>query len=496
MPFKKRLLLSRHEAGFRDFAHLFAETILQIRATALGQEVLQLTPGGRDGFPRLLKGLPLPKRIAEPVQQEGLFRSGKERLVIVRTVQIDEMGTEIAQQREVAGGTIEKLPSTALRGDGSLEDEFPFLARLDARFLQKSMHGRIRQDVEDRLKTCGGCPGPHQSPVGPLTEKELQGTENDRLTGTGLASDSGESRRKIPLQGLNEGQVANAERPEHCRHVHDYASVRPVRTSRMPSLELTFLGTGTSQGVPMVGCPCEVCHSTDPRDHRTRASLLLRFPDLHAVIDTPPDFRQQCLREGIRRVDAALFTHPHTDHIMGFDDLRRFCEMEDREMPVHASPSTMAGLREAFRFAFDEPRPWKNYLRLSPRPVDGPFLLGETTVTPVDLPHGRFVSTGYVFSRGGRRLLAYYTDCSDLTPEAVDAARGVEILVLDALRDTPHPTHMSIAQAIEASRAVLPRGTWLTHLCHEVSHAARESDLPENVRLAYDGLTLLAGDHP
>ena len=144
MPFKKRLLLSRHEAGFRDFAHLFAETILQICAAVLGQEILQRTPGGRDGFTRLLKGLPLPKRIAEPVQQEGLFRSGKERLVIMRAVQIDEMGTEIAQQREVAGGTIEKLSSTAFRGDGSLEDEFPFLARLDARFLQKSMHGRIR----------------------------------------------------------------------------------------------------------------------------------------------------------------------------------------------------------------------------------------------------------------------------------------------------------------------------------------------------------------
>jgi phosphoribosyl 1,2-cyclic phosphate phosphodiesterase len=264
----------------------------------------------------------------------------------------------------------------------------------------------------------------------------------------------------------------------------------------MTSLELTFLGTGTSQGVPMIGCPCKVCHSSDPRDVRTRTSVLLRFPDLHAVIDTPPDFRQQCLREGIVRLDAALFTHPHTDHIMGFDDMRRFCEMEDREMPVHASPSTMEGMREAFRFAFDEPRPWKNYLRLSPRRVVGPFLLGETTVTPVDLPHGRFISTGYVFSRGDRRLLAYYTDCSSLTAEAVEAARGVEILVLGALRDAPHPTHMNIAQAVEASRAVSPGGTWLTHLSHEISHASREKDLPGNVRLAYDGLTLRAGDRP
>lgn len=261
----------------------------------------------------------------------------------------------------------------------------------------------------------------------------------------------------------------------------------------MPSLEITFLGTGTSQGVPVIGCDCPVCRSVDPRDHRTRTSLLVKAPDRHLVIDTAPDFRIQCLREGVTRLDAALITHPHTDHIMGFDDMRRFCEMEDRRMPVFASPETMSQLRATFRYAFDGNQTWKNYLRLAPEEITGPFSIGETDIIPVDLPHGKFTTTGFVFQRGGRKLLAYFTDCSGLPEEAVEAARGVEILVLDTLREAFHPTHMNFDQALEASRAVAPGKTYLTHLCHEVSHAAKEPALPEGCRLAYDGLTLRVG---
>ena len=261
----------------------------------------------------------------------------------------------------------------------------------------------------------------------------------------------------------------------------------------MPSLDLTFLGTGTSQGVPVIGCDCAVCRSADPRDHRTRTSLLVRTPERHFVIDTAPDFRIQCLRERITRLDAALFTHAHTDHIMGFDDMRRFCEMEDRKMPVFASPATMEGLRNTFRYAFDDPQPWKNDLRLAPEEISGPFQLGDTTVVPVDLPHGKFTTTGFVLHRGGRKLLAYFTDCSGLPGEAVEAAHGVEILVLDALRERPHPTHMNFQQALEASLAVSPGKTYLIHLCHEVSHAAKETMLPERCHLAYDGLNINVG---
>ena len=262
----------------------------------------------------------------------------------------------------------------------------------------------------------------------------------------------------------------------------------------MPSLELTFLGTGTSQGVPVIGCDCVVCRSPDPRDHRTRTSLLIRAADAHFVIDTPPDFRVQCLRERVKRLDAALFTHAHTDHVMGFDDMRRFCEMEDRTMPIFASPATMLQLRRTFRYAFDDPQPWKNYLRLSPEEISGPFQIGDTKVVPVDLPHGKITTTGFVFYRGGRKLLAYFTDCSSTPPEAVEAARGAEVLVLDALRETPHPTHMSFGQAQEAADAIKPNQTFFVHLCHEVSHSRKDAELPLGCRLAYDGLTLRVGE--
>lgn len=178
---------------------------------------------------------------------------------------------------------------------------------------------------------------------------------------------------------------------------------------------------------------------------------------------------------------------------MGFDDMRRFCEMEDRKMPIFASAATMQGLRNTFRYVFDEPQTWRNYLRIEPEVISGPFQLGETTIVPVDLPHGRFTVTGFVIHRGGRKLLAYFTDCSELPGEAVEAAQGVDLLVIDALRDRPHPTHMTIEQALEASRAVGPAKTYLTHICHEISHAGKEALLPDGCHLAFDGLTVKAG---
>jgi len=261
----------------------------------------------------------------------------------------------------------------------------------------------------------------------------------------------------------------------------------------MPSLEITFLGTGTSQGIPVIGCDCAVCQSRDPRDNRTRTSVLVRTPECHFVIDTAPEFRVQCLREGVKRLDAALFTHPHTDHIMGFDDMRRFCEMEDRAMPVYAAPHTMAQLRNCYRYAFDDPQPWKNYLRLETHLINGPFQLGETRVVPMELPHGRMNTTGFVFYRREQKLLAYFTDCAALPPAVLEAARGVETLVLGALRDKPHPTHMNFEEALHASSLISPVSTYFIHLCHDVSHQEKQSQLPEGTYLAHDGLTLFAG---
>ena len=254
-------------------------------------------------------------------------------------------------------------------------------------------------------------------------------------------------------------------------------------------LEITFLGTGTSQGVPMIACDCAVCRSEDPRDSRLRTAARIRTPAVEFVIDTPPDFRTQALRENIRRLDAVLYTHAHTDHVMGFDDLRRFCETQDIEMPVYATPGVLADFRRIFEFAFDgSGKGIRNYIRPRVHEVTGPFTLGDLDVTPVSLPHGRFDTTGYVFSQLGHPLLAYFTDCNAVPAAAQEAARGVEVLVIDALRHHPHPTHMSVQEAIDAAESIGAKRTFFTHMSHDVGHAATETALPGNVRLAFDGL--------
>jgi phosphoribosyl 1,2-cyclic phosphate phosphodiesterase len=251
----------------------------------------------------------------------------------------------------------------------------------------------------------------------------------------------------------------------------------------------TFLGTGTSHGIPVLTCDCAVCRSTDPRDKRTRTAAYIETPECAWVVDTGPDFRQQALRENIRRVDAVLLTHAHTDHIMGFDDLRPYSS-PGRILPIFGSADTLSQVRHAFPFAFDRANSFPGYLQAEAHPVDGPFRLGETEIIPLPLPHGRTTTSGFLFIRGGRRLLAYLSDCKSV-PEAVRAqVAGVDTLVLDALRRREHPTHMNIAEALETAAAIRPRRTFFTHLCHDLAHAETEATLPEGVRIATDGMKL------
>jgi len=252
-------------------------------------------------------------------------------------------------------------------------------------------------------------------------------------------------------------------------------------------LRLTFLGTGTSQGVPMIRCDCAVCRSTDPRDNRTRASIYLETPEGSYVVDTGTDFRTQCLRENIWQVDAAIMTHAHTDHVMGFDDLRRFAAPRAGRMSVYASAETMADLERVFEFAFKTVSPWPGYLKPEPHIISGPFSLGETAITPLPVPHGNSETYGYLFARQGVKLLAYLSDCSAVPDEIARQIAGVRLLVIDALREKPHPTHLSIRQALEVAQRVQPARTLFTHICHELPQSA-ESQLPPNVGLAYDGL--------
>lgn len=257
----------------------------------------------------------------------------------------------------------------------------------------------------------------------------------------------------------------------------------------MGDFTFTFLGTGTSHGIPMLACDCEVCRSADPRDKRTRTSAYVETPECAWVIDTGPDFRQQALRENIRRLDAVLLTHAHTDHIMGFDDLRAFSH-GGKVLPVFGSVETLGQLRQAFSFAFDGRNRFPGYLLPDPRPVDSAFRLGETEIVPLPVPHGRMTTYGYLFIRGGRRLLAYLSDCKAVPDAVREQIAGVDTLILDALRHREHPTHMSIAEALETASAIRPRQTFFTHLCHDLAHAETEAALPEGVRIATDGLKI------
>lgn len=259
----------------------------------------------------------------------------------------------------------------------------------------------------------------------------------------------------------------------------------------MGEITITFLGTGTSQGVPMIGCNCRVCRSTDFRDKRTRSSVYVESPECSWVIDTGTDFRAQCLREDIRRLDAVVYTHSHTDHIMGFDDLRVFCH-GGRELPIHASKATMADLQRVFAFAFDGRHRFPGYVLPVPHVVDGPFMLGETELIPLPVKHGRTEVFGYLFRRNGEKRVVYVSDCKEVPDEVVETMRGARVLIVDALRRRPHPTHFCFDEALDLAREAAVGKTWFTHLCHEVLHEEAEKELPPNIRIGYDGLKLEA----
>ncbi len=208
------------------------------------------------------------------------------------------------------------------------------------------------------------------------------------------------------------------------------------------------------------------------------------------MVDTGPDFRSQCLRERVRQVDAVIYTHPHMDHLTGFDELRRFTIAEDAVMPIYARPSCLEVLERMFKYAFNGENRYRGYLKPLPIPIEGAFQLGETLITPLPVVHGKVETIGFLFTHRGRKLCAYISDCKLVTQDALEHLGGVDTLIVDALRFTPHPTHMNWEEALVLTNEIQPRCTWFTHLQCEVLHARDEPQLPAGVRLAYDGLKL------
>jgi phosphoribosyl 1,2-cyclic phosphate phosphodiesterase len=251
----------------------------------------------------------------------------------------------------------------------------------------------------------------------------------------------------------------------------------------MYELAITVLGSGTSVGVPTVGCECKVCRSTDQRDKRLRPSVLISYEGHNILVDTTPDFRYQALRANIGRIDAVLYTHSHADHIMGLDDLRPFNFMQRELIPIYASRVHLDYLKRCFPYIFDESPSESS----RPRIVANEFVEGAVIelfglpFQPLRLAHGKGLSYGFRFGPA-----AYLTDHSDIPEESLSQLAGLEILFLDALRHNPHPTHSTIQQSLRWVELLQPKRAFFTHISHDLGHARTEEQLPPHVRLAYD----------
>ena len=255
------------------------------------------------------------------------------------------------------------------------------------------------------------------------------------------------------------------------------------------SLKIVVLGSGTSVGIPMVGCRCAVCRSDDPRDKRLRPSILVQYSGRNILVDTTPDLRSQLLRAGVDHLDAVLYTHAHADHLMGLDDVRPFNMLHGATIPVYGAPETLAAIRRCFSYIFDGGEKESSVPQLALHSItEEPFDLFGLNVTPVPVLHGKQLIHGFRFGDA-----AYITDQSEIPSGSMGLLRGLDVLFLDALRHRYHPTHSTVSHALSYVEKLVPSRALFTHMCHDLAHAATEEALPPHVRLAYDTLEITVG---
>ncbi len=257
-------------------------------------------------------------------------------------------------------------------------------------------------------------------------------------------------------------------------------------------MKLYFLGTGTSQGVPVIGCSCETCVSGDPRDTRFRTHVHVEMGDLNIQIDAAPEFRIQALRHSIPKVDLVVLTHGHSDHILGMDDMRRYCDLRKGEaLPVYTNEEGESRMRSIFGYAIGKRPKVPGYPAFLPQRMPASLDVSSGVIRSARQSHGSFDTLGVVLEEASSgKKLAYFTDCDSVSDEAVVLAKGSDIVVLDALRKKPHRSHMSIDEAVAATKRIGAKQTYLIHMAHEIQHSVVDAQLPVGVNLAYDNLVL------
>jgi len=260
-------------------------------------------------------------------------------------------------------------------------------------------------------------------------------------------------------------------------------------------MEILILGSGTSHGVPMIGCQCEVCLSDDPHNRRFRPSILVKHENKAILVDTTPELRLQSLAFEVRQVDAVLYTHTHADHLMGLDDLRRFNDLSGKEIPVYGDTATLSDIRRTFPYIFKETQIGGGKPRLALHEVARDFSIFGLRVRSFYVLHGSLPVLAYRFDAPAMddrpaRSVAYVTDVSSIPPDSLELMHELDVLILDAVRFNPHPTHFGLYQALEVISEVQPQRAFLTHLSHHFDHEKVNATLPSNVRLSYDGLVV------